>query len=134
MTVAPTPQPADNRYTKGPAEVYAARLAGVVARLHQLGDQVAYTGRPSLDPHTLHPAHAAAAARVTTRVLRGVAELGLAELHTQAVRADHPDANMVPGMLLDRAAVAVQDGLDEPGAPDPVAIAEGVLRAVGLLR
>lgn len=136
MTVAP-----DARYTKTPAEVYQARLAGLQGRLNQLAEDVASWGKPSTDLATLRPDHVKAALLVERQVLRVVSQLGLDELVAQAVRADHPDANMMPGVLLDKAAAAIEAhvaaaGPDHPPIPAGSAaeLAEVALRAVGLLR
>lgn len=127
---------ADGPYTKTPAEVYQARLEGLSGQLHQLAEDVRRWGTPSTNLHTLRPDHVSAALVVQRQVLRVVSQLGLEELAAQAVRADHPDANMMPGVLLDRAAAAVEGLCDDAGLPGERAseVAEAALRAVGLLR
>lgn len=133
----------DAPYTKTPAEVYLARLEGLSGRLHNLATDVLRWGQPTTDLATLRLDHVDAALVVQRQVLRVVSQLGMEELLAQAVRADHPDANMLPGVLLDRAAAALEAHWEQtaPYRPDPSAhsaepaeVAEVVLRAVGLLR
>lgn len=131
MTTVP-----DAPYTKTAAGVYAARLDGLAGRLHQLADVVASRGRPTASTVTMRPQHVAAALTVQRLVLRGVAELGLDELVRQAVAADHPGADVMPGVLLDRAAGAAEGQLaraSQTSALNATEVAEAVLRAVGLL-
>lgn len=134
MTTVP-----DAPYTKTAAGVYAARLDGLAGRLHQLADVVASRGRPTASTVTMRPQHVAAALTVQRLVLRGVAELGLDELVRQAVAADHPDADVMPGVLLDKAAAAIEAHVAAGGQHPPTPagsaaeLAEAALRAVGLL-
>lgn len=136
MTVAP-----DAPYTKTPGEVYQARLDGLVGQVHRLADELARVGQPSTSVATLRPDHVDAAVRVQRVLLRNVEQLRLDSLTMAAVAADHPDANYLPGVMLDVAAAAAEVALE--AVPDtahtrPAAysteVAEAVLRAVGLLR
>lgn len=135
MTVAPPP---DARYTKTPAEVYEALLTGVAGRLRRLADDVQRRGTPATDLATMRPAHTKAALLAQRTVLTAVSQLGLDELVAQAVRADHPDADKLPGVLLGKAADALAAEMyDRPSADDharATELAEATLRAVGLLR
>lgn len=124
----------DHPYTKTPAEVYQARLAGLSGQLHRLADLVVQRGTPHVALRTMRLDHVAAATAVHGEVLRGLHNLGLNNLLVAAVNADHPDADRTPGALLDVAAGAVADHRLEHGADtDAAELAEAVLRAVGLL-
>lgn len=123
----------DRRYTPTPAEVYRERLAGVAWRLRDLADQVERRGESAIDIVTLRPAYTRAALQAQRTVLAAVGLLGLDEMVAQAVRADHPDADKMPGVLLDKAATAVAEARPDGSVTTDAEVAEAVLRAVGLL-
>lgn len=128
MTVAPDPP-----YTKTPGEVYQARLDGLVGHLQNIADQVHRLGKPHTSVRTLRLDHVDAAMRVHRVVLRQVEQLRLDSLLLAAVEADHPDANLLPGVMLDKAAAAIEAHVPT-SAGHAAELAEVALRAVGLLR